>query len=288
MAIQSHNDGFNGNAECRLRVDHRSDAALRPWLQHLREPEPGHRPMGSRGARLHAREPQRPVHGAADRPARPPRLPAHPHALFVDATARASRRSRCRPCGSSMRSRVGGAQVAGGQHSKTLTLGSDFDYVRGNHTWRIGTQIDTARLALGRSHQLPRHLHVREPRRLRRRPAAQLHPAHRRSEHRLHLLPGRALRAGRLSHPAQPDAERRRALRSAEPRRRFRQRHAAPRRHLGARHRRHDDAARELGHLHRLAAERHLRADAACRRRTAEGDRSRQSAVSNHLRPRVA
>ena len=138
-------------------------------------------------------------------------------------------------------------------------------------------------LALGRSHQLSRHLHVREPRRLRRRPAAQLHPAHRRPEHRLHLLPGRALRAGRLSHPAQPDAERRRALRSAEPRRRFRQRDAAPRRHLGARHRRHDDAARELGHLHRLAAERHLRADAACRRRTAEGDRSRQSAVSNHL-----
>ncbi len=39
---------------------------------------------------------------------------------------------------------VGGAQVAGGQRSKTLTLGSDFDYVRGNHTWRIGTQIDAA------------------------------------------------------------------------------------------------------------------------------------------------
>jgi hypothetical protein len=40
---------------------------------------------------------------------------------------------------------VGGGQVAGGQHSKTLTLGSDFDYVRGNHTWRIGTQLDTAK-----------------------------------------------------------------------------------------------------------------------------------------------
>jgi hypothetical protein len=38
----------------------------------------------------------------------------------------------------------GGAQVAGGQRSKTLTLGSDFDYVRGNHTWRVGTQIDAA------------------------------------------------------------------------------------------------------------------------------------------------
>jgi hypothetical protein len=40
---------------------------------------------------------------------------------------------------------IGGAQVAGGQHSKTITLGSDLDYVRGNHTWRIGTQLDTAR-----------------------------------------------------------------------------------------------------------------------------------------------
>jgi hypothetical protein len=39
---------------------------------------------------------------------------------------------------------VGGAQIAGGQHSKTLTIGSDFDYVRGNHTWRVGTQIDAA------------------------------------------------------------------------------------------------------------------------------------------------
>lgn len=38
----------------------------------------------------------------------------------------------------------GGAQVAGGQHSKTVTIGSDLDYVRGNHTVRFGTQIDTA------------------------------------------------------------------------------------------------------------------------------------------------
>ncbi|HWI17611.1 MAG TPA: TonB-dependent receptor [Vicinamibacterales bacterium] len=39
----------------------------------------------------------------------------------------------------------GGAQVAGGQHSKTALFGSDLDYVRGNHTWRIGTQIDASR-----------------------------------------------------------------------------------------------------------------------------------------------
>lgn len=39
----------------------------------------------------------------------------------------------------------GGAQVAGGQHSKTLMLGSDLDYVRGNHTFRIGAQVDASR-----------------------------------------------------------------------------------------------------------------------------------------------
>lgn len=40
----------------------------------------------------------------------------------------------------------GGAQVRGGQHSRTFVLGSDLDYVRGNHTWRSGLQIDAARM----------------------------------------------------------------------------------------------------------------------------------------------
>ena len=39
----------------------------------------------------------------------------------------------------------GGAQVAGGQHAKTIVFGSDLDYVRGNNTWRIGTQVDASR-----------------------------------------------------------------------------------------------------------------------------------------------
>jgi hypothetical protein len=38
----------------------------------------------------------------------------------------------------------GGAQVAGGQHAKTIVLGSDLDYVRGNHTWRVGMQLDAS------------------------------------------------------------------------------------------------------------------------------------------------
>ncbi|HEV3214937.1 MAG TPA: TonB-dependent receptor [Vicinamibacterales bacterium] len=36
----------------------------------------------------------------------------------------------------------GGAQVAGGRHSKDMNLGSDLDYVRGKHSLRAGTQID--------------------------------------------------------------------------------------------------------------------------------------------------
>jgi hypothetical protein len=39
----------------------------------------------------------------------------------------------------------GGAQISGGQHSRTLGVGSDLDYVRGIHTLRTGLHIDAAR-----------------------------------------------------------------------------------------------------------------------------------------------
>jgi hypothetical protein len=39
----------------------------------------------------------------------------------------------------------GGAQVAGGRHSRTLGIGSDLDYVRGIHTFRTGLQVDASR-----------------------------------------------------------------------------------------------------------------------------------------------
>lgn len=39
----------------------------------------------------------------------------------------------------------GGAQLRGGQHSRTLMLGGDLDYVRGNHSWRFGLQVDGSR-----------------------------------------------------------------------------------------------------------------------------------------------
>ena len=55
--------------------------------------------------------------------------------------------------------------------------------------------------------ELSRHLHVREPRGLRRGPAAQLHAAHRRSEHQLPERPGRHLSAGRHPRAQEPDAQ---------------------------------------------------------------------------------
>jgi hypothetical protein len=39
----------------------------------------------------------------------------------------------------------GGAQHAGGRHTRTFTLQSDLDYVRGIHSWRAGVQLDGGR-----------------------------------------------------------------------------------------------------------------------------------------------
>jgi hypothetical protein len=40
---------------------------------------------------------------------------------------------------------TGGAQVAGGQHARTIVAATDLDYVRGNHTLRGGAQVDASR-----------------------------------------------------------------------------------------------------------------------------------------------
>jgi hypothetical protein len=39
----------------------------------------------------------------------------------------------------------GGAQIAGGQHSKSVGIGSDLDYVHGIHSFRTGVQVDLSR-----------------------------------------------------------------------------------------------------------------------------------------------
>jgi hypothetical protein len=70
---------------------------------------------------------------------------------------------------------IGGAQVAGGQHSRTFGVGSDLDYVRGIPHVQSRSQLRRRPVPIERHDQLPRHVYVREPRRLRRRQAAQLH-----------------------------------------------------------------------------------------------------------------
>ena len=76
----------------------------------------------------------------------------------------------------------GGAQVRGGQHARTMVFGSDLDYVRGNHTHPHRRAGGCLPLAIERLVELSRHLHLREPGRLRAGTATQLHAAHRRSE----------------------------------------------------------------------------------------------------------
>ena len=68
-----------------------------------------------------------------------------------------------------------------------------------------------------RYQQLSRNLYLREPRRVPRRPPAQLYAAHWRPGHPLRQHPGRDLPAGRCPRPAEPHVERRPALRSAKP-----------------------------------------------------------------------
>ena len=75
--------------------------------------------------------------------------------------------------------------MRGGRHSTTFNLQSDLDYVRGIQSLRTGISLDGGDYRSDDAIELPRHLPVREPRRLRGWPAAELHPAHRRSEHPL-------------------------------------------------------------------------------------------------------
>jgi hypothetical protein len=144
MAIQTHNEGFNGN----LNVDYALtiDQTLRFGL--------GYNTFENRNQGI----------GQWDREERAYTRENHNGQFMVQQIGplgrRAFLRTRMRYSWTENESvaaieaptvrvldafTVGGGQVSGGQRSKTLTFGSDFDYVRGNHTWRMGTQLDTAK-----------------------------------------------------------------------------------------------------------------------------------------------
>jgi hypothetical protein len=143
MAIQSHNDGFNGN----LNVDYALtiDQTLRFGL--------GYNTFKSKNQGI----------GGWDREERAVARDNHSGQFMAQQIGplgrRAFLRTRLRYAWNESESAasievptirvldaftIGGGQSAGGQRSKTLTFGSDFDYVRGNHTWRVGTQIDAS------------------------------------------------------------------------------------------------------------------------------------------------
>jgi hypothetical protein len=143
----------------------------------------------------------------------------------------------------------GGAQVAGGQHSRVLNLATDYDYVRSIHTVRTGLAVDLFRVhADDTSNYLGTYTfeslaayEANRPRSYTRRIGDPRHCVHER--------PGRVVRAGRCARSAQPDAERGRAVRGTDARQRLQQPRATVRLHLVATQERGDHTARQLGNV---------------------------------------
>ena len=160
----------------------------------------------------------------------------------------------------------GGAQRRGGTHTRNYWLNSDLDYVRGIHSMRAGIEVQhgrfdtdsTATTSAPTSSRASTPSRRGTPRSYTRRigdPNIELHErAGRRLHPGRHQGPEELTVTGGVRYEAQTHVPTTAELR------------AARRRHLGAVQERQDDAARQLGHLLRLAVDRHLRADAAGRR----------------------
>ena len=112
----------------------------------------------------------------------------------------------------------GGAQLSGGDHSRTLQLGSDLDYVRGKHSLRTGSLLDGGWYRSDSSSNYLGTYTFNNLQAFRAESAEQLHATPRRSEHLVPESSGRCLHPGR--HPAaeESDAESWSAIRSANAR----------------------------------------------------------------------
>ena len=173
----------------------------------------------------------------------------------------------------------GGAQKAGGRHSRDVNFASDLDYVRGIHSIRVGTAFDFNSF---RSDESDNYLgtytfesletfDARRPRSYTRRIGE--------PERQLREPAGRVLRAGRHPDPAKSVDHAGCARRSAESHQR-RRRRTEIRCHMGAVPERENDVAGELGNFLRLAGDEHVRTDAPYRRVPAARDQHRRSLVS--------
>ena len=172
----------------------------------------------------------------------------------------------------------GGAQIGGGRVSNDFELAADVDYATAATRRGSGSCSRAGAIAATKSANCRRHVHVREPRCLRGRPAEHFHAAHRRP-------------SGQLLERRSSDGTRRttsgvarslslsvgcgRSCRRTS--RRRLQPGAAPGCDLVAVQERRDDAPRRRRHLLRLVRRRDLRADAAGRRR-----RSRPTSPSSN------
>ncbi len=160
----------------------------------------------------------------------------------------------------------GGAQRRGGTHARNYWMNSDLDYVRGIHSMRVGIEIQAGSFNTDSdSNYLGTYVFesleafdARTPRSFSRR----IGDARIRYDNvqggvyiqdDIKIRKGLTLTGG-VRYEAQTHVPDTAQLR------------AACRRHLGAVQERQDDAPRQLGHLLRLAADRHLPADAADRR----------------------
>ena len=126
----------------RLGGHARSDAAVQLQPATVRHQESGNRRIRRARAGVHEQRTTQHVPRAGGGAARPAVLHQHPAERRLERLGAASLFSRRRPCAFSTRRRSGGAQKAGGRHSRDVNFASDLDYVRGIHSVRIGTAID--------------------------------------------------------------------------------------------------------------------------------------------------
>ena len=191
----------------------------------------------------------------------------------------AIRRREARRSAFSTRRRSAARRRTGGRHSRDVNFASDLDYVRGIHSIRVGTAIDFNSF---RSDESDNYLGTYTFESI-----AAFEAGRPRSYTRRIGDPNVSYVNLQGALYVQDDIRIRRNLSVTPGVRIETQNHIkgvvagpASRRHMGAVRERQDDAARELGHLLRLAADEHLRADDPHRRVPAAGDQHRESVVS--------
>ncbi len=171
---------------------------------------------------------------------------------------------------------AGGAQLVGSSGSDVASITDDLDIATGRHAIRAGVQLDAGRYRTERTAKLRRHVHVRQPRRLRRRHADHVLAKCRRSTRGDFTGAAGSLRAGRHPRAEGFDRQRRPAAGVSVARRRLQPR-AARRHHLVAVQERQDDDSHGRRRVLRLVRRADVRTSGSARRH-ASADRNGHAA----------